>query len=345
MREVIVASQKLTNIQLDASLKDTTARLANFGIDGFGGQIRASSDLNVGVTPLTFRGDFRLNNVQPELLMAAIKPEHKDLLKGRMTVQLAASGAGTTIPTLNRTLNGKGTFKFLEGEMNTPSIAALMQQKFDTFTKSIKTSGITKKAFDTAEKLSKATGKTPEALTKAKADLDNATQVDIAGKASTSKSLKDVGGTIEIINGKLHIATDINDEAGQMNVASIVALDMKLGGGARWTASPATKQRLLAKSRYSDVLFNDKGLLIINANLSGTVMDPDVTLIVDQLQANVEKKLATIADKELQKIAKEHLKSLSGKSVKQLKTEAEKALNALLNDPNAKPEPKKSKKK
>lgn len=338
MRDIAFSGQSLTNIILDANLKDLKARLRQFGIDGFGGTVRANGDVDLGASPLAFRGDFQLNNVQPELIVALVKPEHKDLMKGHMNLALAVYGAGTTVPTLNKTLNGQGSFRFLDGELHTTSVASLVQSEYDSFASSVMKGNVAKSAFDAANKilnnpLAKRSGKSPPDLSKIKSDIDNAAALDIAGKGAADKGMKDVSGTIEIRSGRVYINSVTPSETGAWIVASNVGLDMSLGGGATWIASPSTKETMLKRSKYAAVLFNDKGDVVINSTLGGTVMDPKVALTVDQLQKNITAKLGASADKDMRQAAEQFLKSLTGKDIKVLKSEAQKVLKDLLAPP------------
>ncbi|MCX6124258.1 MAG: AsmA family protein, partial [Proteobacteria bacterium] len=189
---------------------------------------------NLNDTPISFDGDFKMTDIHPEQVMLVIKPEHKDLLIGRMNLDLAVKGKGTTVPTLNKTLNGTGAFKFSEGQMNTPSLAAKIQEQFDKYVESLSVTGAGESIISLAKKLldnpvAKAMGKTPPDIDKLKDQYRTLGSVKLGSKASASKDLKDVSGKIEIKEGKIYVSTVKTDSSGTMDVRSFVDLEMKLG--------------------------------------------------------------------------------------------------------------------
>lgn len=317
LREVNYAPLTLTNIRLDVDQKNLISSLQQFNIDGFGGKIAARGKANLGDSPISFDGDFKMNEIHPEQVMLVVKPEHKDVLVGRMNLDLDVKGRGTTVPTLNKTLNGGGSFKFLDGQLNTPSIAAKMQEEFDRYVESLSVSGAGDAIISSAKKLldsplAKAAGKTPPDIDKLKDQYKNIAKVKLGEKTSTSRDLKDVSGKIEIKDGKIYIASARTDGAGTMDVKSFVDLEMKLGGGAVFTASDATKTKLRSQSQYADLLFDDKNNLVIGMNLGGTVMDPKVTLALDSMRQTFQKKAQALVEKEVKKAAEDYIKNLMG---------------------------------
>lgn len=317
LREVIYAALKLTNIRLDVDQKNLVSSLQQFNIDGFGGKIAAKGKANLGDAPISFDGDFKMTDIHPEQVMLVVKPEHKDLLIGRMNLDLGVRGRGTTVPTLNRTLNGAGSFKFNEGQLNTPSIAAKMQEEFDHYVESLSVSGAGDSIINSAKKLldsplAKAAGKNPPDIDKLKDQYKNIAKVKLGEKTSTSKDLKDVAGKIEIKDGKIYIVTARTDSSGTMDVKSFFDLELKLGGGAVYTASDATKARLGSQSQYADLIMDDKNNLVIAMTLGGTVTDPKVGLALDGMRQTFQKKAQALIEKEVKKAAEDYIKNLMG---------------------------------
>ena len=294
MAEIIYSGQKLTDLKVNLIQKNLLATLDPFSIDGFGGKISAKGHVNLGESPIVFDGDFAMNDVHPELVMAVVKPEHKDVIVGRMNLNITAKGKGSTLPTLNKTLNGGGNFKFLDGELNTPSIAQKMQEEFAHYIDSLAPPG--------------SLAGNPKVKDAVK-DLGSA---KITSKASTHRSIKDLAGKVDIKDGKIFILCLNTDQSGTTDVRSNVDLEMNLGGGAVYTASDATKKELLAKTKYADLLFNDKGSLVIPMNFSGTVMDPKVSIVVDQMRETFQKKAIALIGKEVQKAAQDFVKGIMG---------------------------------
>lgn len=316
LKEMIYSSLNLTNIKLDVHQESLVSSLNQFNIDGFGGKITAKGRINLGESPISFDGDFKMVDIHPEQVMLVIKPEHKDVLVGRMNLDLGVRGRGTTVPTLNRTLNGSGTFKFNEGQLNTPSIASKMQEEFDQYVETLSVSGAGEGIINAAKKLldhplAKASGKAPD-LDKLKEQYKNLAKVKLGDKASTSKDLKDLSGKLEIKDGKIYILTVRTDNSGTMDIKSFVDLEMNLGGGAVYTASEATKQHLLGQSKYADLIMDEQNNLILNLGLAGTVTAPKVSLSSDSMRASFQKKAQALIEREVKQAADDYIKRLMG---------------------------------
>jgi hypothetical protein len=319
LKSVALSSTKLTNIIVSLNQKNLLSSLSRFNIDGFGGSIAASGQGNLEKSPISFRGEFKMQNIQPEQIMAVIKPEHKNLLVGRMNLSLNVDGSGTTVPTLNKTLNGKGSFKFLEGQLNTPSIAQKMQEQFEQYVEKLSISGAGEGIISAAKKLldnplAKAAGKSPPDIDKIKDQYKTLAGVKLASKSSVSKDIKDLSGNIEIKEGKIHLTTSKIDESGSMDIKSFVNLELGLGGGAVYTASAAVKQSLLNQSKYADLLMDDNNNLILNMGLGGTVTDPKVSLSSDSMKASFQKKAQALVEKEVKVAAQNYINGLLGKN-------------------------------
>ena len=350
LKEIIYSTLKLTNFKVALDQKNFIGTLKQFNIDGFGGKIAASGRVDLEPNPIPFEGTFKLTEIHPEQVMLVLKPEHKDLLVGRMNVDLSARGKGTTIPTLNKTLNGQGTFRFLDGELHTKSIAATMGDELDKFMTSLSISGAGQSIFDAAEKLlnspiAKMAGKNPPDLSTLKKQYQNFGKVKFTDKTTASRSLKDVGGHIEIRDGKIYILSAISDNLGLMEFKSYIDLEMKLGGTSVFTASETTKTKLLSQSQYAGLIFDDKNNLIVPMTLGGTVTDPKVTLGSEEMKATFSKKAQALVEKEVKKAAEEYIKRLLGengknsspnKKLEDAKAKAKEAVNNSENQKKAK---------
>lgn len=317
LQEIVYSGLKLTRFKLDLDQKNLIGTLKQFNIDGFGGRIAAQGRINLDDAPITFDGSFKMQDIHLEQVMLVVKPEYKDVLVGRMNLDVNVKGRGTTLTTLNKTLNGGGAFKFNEGQLNTPSIAAKMQEQFDSFVDSLASQNIGDGIIGSAKKLLdnplvKASGKTPPDLDQVKERFKAVTKVKIAQKAPTSRDLKDVSGKIDIKDGKIYILSQKTDGSGSMDVKSFVDLELNLGGGAVYTASEQTKASLMAQSKYANVFFDDKNNLVLNLTLSGTVMDPKVGLSTDSLRENFKKKAQSLLEREAKQAAEDYIKGLLG---------------------------------
>jgi AsmA protein len=317
LKEIIYSKTKLTNFKIDLDQKNLVGSLKQFNIDGFGGKIGASGRVDLEASPVSFDGAFKLVEIHPEQVMVVAKPANKDLLVGRMNLDLTVKGKGSTVPTLNKTLNGHGTFRFLDGELHTKSIGAAMGEEFDKFLTTLSVSGAGQTFFDAAEKLlnsplAKSLGKNPPDLAKMKEQYQSTGKMKLADKSTANRSLKDVNGTIEVKDGKIYIVSSTTDSAGTMDFKSFVDLEMRLGGTSIFTASAATKEKLKSQSKYADLIFDDKNNLVVAMTLGGTVMDPKVTIGSDALRASFTSKAKILIEKEVKDAAETYLKSLMG---------------------------------
>ena len=317
LQEVNYTSQKLTNIIIDLDQKNLIGALNQFNIDGFGGKISASGKVDLASRPILFAIGFKMLEIHPEQVMAAIKPANKDLLVGRMNLDLAVTGSGTTVPTLNKTLNGSGSFRFLDGELHTKSIGSAMGEEFDQYLTTLSAGGAGQAIFDSAEKLlnsplAKALGKSPPDIAKMKEQYQSSGKMKLTDKTSANKSLKDVNGKIEIKAGRVYVVSATTDSSGTMNFNSFFDLELKLGGTSVYTASAATIERLKSQSKYADLLLDDKNNLTIAMTLGGTIVEPKVTIGSAAMRESFTNKAKILIEKEVKAAAEVYLNSLMG---------------------------------
>lgn len=306
LKEILYDKLDIRDLIVDLNQLSLKTHLNQFSVKAFGGEVRTKGLIDLGVSPIAFQNDFNMINIRPEQVMEFVQPEHKDVIVGRMNIQLAASGKGSTIPTLNKTLNGNGKFKFLDGELNTPSIAGVMQKEFDKYVGGLANTGMDSIAKNPL--LAKAGIKTDEY----KAKFASVSKVQIQDRASRHESLKDKEGKIEIRNGRMYISSEQNQPSGKTNTQASVGLDMSLDGSIHFNASDATKKQMLAQSQYASLLFDKNNNLLIEGSLGGTVMDPKVGLKTDSLRSTFTDNARAMAEKELKGAAGNYLKQLLG---------------------------------
>src|SRR5690606_4037677 len=128
---------------IDTKLAGLRAQLDPLSLDIFDGNVTLKGDVNLDAKPISFAGAVEMQGVETQQIIKLVAPEHQELLHGKANFSLGVDGQGTTVETLNKTLNGKGTFAFLGGNLNTGSIAAKMGQALDSF---IAGSSVTKAA-------------------------------------------------------------------------------------------------------------------------------------------------------------------------------------------------------
>ena len=344
LHRILYDDVKIEDFKVDMTQKNLKTQLHNFSVQAFDGTVQAKGFVDLELSPISFSQDFHAKNVKPEKLMAFIQPEHKDLIKGVFNLDLDTKGRGTTVPTLNKTLNGAGQFKFLSGQLNTPSLARLMQREFDQFVgglaKGDKTDGILKSIDKVLQNpmLQKLTGKGNSNLLRDK--LMSIAKVNIEDKVSTQRDLKDVGGKIAIKNGRVFLASQSTEPSGNYAVDASVGLDMTLGGTVIYHASEGTKKRMLSQSQYASLLMDKTNNLVLEANLGGTAVDPKVSLKIDNLKNTFSANAKTMVEKEARKSGEDLVKKvMEGKKdevkkqvedqKKNLEDEAKKQLKGL----------------
>jgi AsmA protein len=321
LKEILFDKLQITNFVIKAGLKGLEARLDPFAMNAFGGAISATGSVDLGASPIKFAQNFTVNEVKADEFIGFAFPEHRELLKGKLSLGLAASGAGTTKTSISKTLNGKGDFNVKEAQLNTTSVAESMQKEFDGFVSGLSITGAAGSAFDQAEKilanplLDKIPGVAAQKpdLGKMKAKYASFSGVKIAGAASVEKTMKDVKGALEIKDGRIHITSNDASGGGAMAFAGSVGIDSTLGGKATFTASEATKNNLLKQSQYAALMFDANRNLVLNMNLSGLVNDPKVSLDTAAIRQNFETNAKSLVDKEVKKAAEEFVnKALKG---------------------------------
>lgn len=311
MTEFLYDKIKLEKFVLNLEQKGLLAKLAELSLNGLGGNIKAQGSVNLGTSPISFNENFDLKNVRTEQLIELAAPEHKDVLVGSLNVSLNASGQGTTKQTLNKTLNGKGSFKLLEGELHSASVATLMQKEFDSFAGGLSVTSAADSVFGEAEKImnnplvKNLPNKPQFDIAKFKQQYSSFKNISIANKATTDKKIRDVSGNIEIKNGRVYLTMKNQKPEGLYDFAGSVGLDMTLDGGMKFIAADSTKAQLMKQSQYASLLLDDKKNLDLNMKLGGTVSAPTVKLDTAAIQDRFSKNAKALVEKEVKKAAED----------------------------------------
>ena len=325
MGEILYDKVKIENLVLDGALQGLSANLRQFSLNIFGGNMNADGMVNLSSAPLPFRTHVSLNKIRAEQLVAFIKPEQKQVLEGGVSLDLKLDGRGTTLPTLSKTLNGMGRFVFADGELHTQSVAKLAQQKFDGFVGGLSIVAAADTVFANAQKildnpLVKQMGAAKGFdLAKYKQQYDTVRNVKISDKAADDRTLKNVNGTLEIKQGRIYITSQKSGSDGSIALNSSVGLDLTLGGDAVFTASETTKQKMLAQSKYANLLFEDGNALSLRMLLGGTVSEPAVNIDFAPIEARFKKNAQALVDKEIRKQTDDLLKGKMDAALEQLK--------------------------
>lgn len=334
MGEFLYDKIQLNTFVLDTQLNGLKAELKELSLNGFGGNVRTAGVVDLGPTPITFANKFAINQVRAEEFIAFVKPEHKDLLKGALTITLDADGKGTTRTSLSKTLNGKGTFQLQNGELHTPSVAQAMQEEFDKFVGGLSIVSAGGKAFDDVQKIldnpllkSLPLGKGQGFdVAKYKAQYQGITKVNIADKASINRDIKDIKGVLEIKDGRIYIESKDELGSGTFAMKTSVGIDSTLGGGGVFTANDALKSKMKSQSPYATLLFDDKNNLALNLTLSGLVNDPKVGVDTAAIRERFMRNAQALVEKEVKKGAEDYVNKLLGGQKDALAAEAKKKL-------------------
>lgn len=313
--EILYDKVKIENLILKLRQKSFVGQLEEFSLKALGGHVLAKGQVNLDASPIGFKGLFDLKSVRTEQILEIVAPEHKELVVGSVNVNMNTEGQGTTKPTLTKTLNGKGQFKFLEGEVHTGSVADLMQKEFNAMVGGISVVGSAENIFKEAEKLAdnpllkKIPGAKPFDVAQFKGKYDSFKNVNITNKATANKSLKDVAGTLEIKNGRIYLSMKNATPEGVYDFAGSVGLDLTLQGKTNFTASETLKAKLLTQSPYASLLFDANKKLDLNMDLGGTAALPTVKLDSAAIKERFSKNAKDLVEKEVKKAAEDQAKN------------------------------------
>lgn len=318
---IVKSGIEIRPLVIDARLRNLSAALREFKLGVFGGNVVMQGIADLERKPLPFSGEAKLNGVMLERIVEMVRPEHKDLLRGKVDLELVASGKGTSLPALTKDLNGKGTFRFLDGELNTASIARIAQQEMDSFLGGLSIVDAAGSLFDAAEKIlasplvAQLGIKPGFDIKQLRTQYEALRKVKVSDKASLDRSLKDVKGNIEIKAGKMHLRTNKAGADGSFAFDGTVALDSSLGGGGVFTASESLKRSMTSQSPYASLLFDERGGLELALALGGKAASPQVAIDWKPIRERFVRNARALVDREVRKKADELVNgALKGKA-------------------------------
>lgn len=335
MEEILFNDLQIKKFRISTKLANMLAKLDPLALDIFEGRITMKGDVNLNAAPISFSGSVAMAGVQTQAIIKLIAPEHQELIEGKANVNLTVDGQGTTVPTLSKNLNGKGSFAFLEGQLNTGSVADKMGAQLDSF---IAGSSVMKSAEGAFKKAESVLGN--PALKKSgvlkgfnladkKSQFNSASKIQVTDKLAIDSSLKDVKGDIEIKDGKIHITSKKASDAGVMDVNVSVALDSTLGGQAVFLASEKLKSNMLKQSKYASLFFDDSGNLKVPFQLSGLAADPKVAVNTSSIKNNFQGNANKLVEKEVQAELDKLKKGAVGAKLQQAKEMLEQKKSAM----------------
>lgn len=281
----------LSNLKLRTSVQNLTAGVDNFSFQGFDGSLKFMGRVDLAANPIAFQSATELNGVEISKLIAAVKPEHAGLLKGRFTLSIPLSGKGTTVPTIEKSLTGKGAFLLENGELNTTSVVPMINAQVNQMIGGLSVAKAADKVFKSANDLlaqpmvSQLAQKSGFDMAKIKADYEGMKAVKVSEDQAVKGSLKRAEGSLEINNGRIAITSKNASPAGTFDFLGSVGLDLTLQGSANFAFAETTRARMLSQSRHADLLFDDKGGLVVPLSLGGTVTAPKVSVNTAAIQS------------------------------------------------------------
>lgn len=291
----------INNFDFRARVADLKALVENFSLNAFEGGLRFRGAVNLGTDPISFESDTQLKGIEISQLIAVVKPEHKELLKGKFSLEIPLRGRGTTVPTIEKSLTGKGGFLLQNGELNTTSITPLINEQINKTIGGLSIlkvgDGIINKAEGLlnnplAQKL--AAGNNFD-LAKMKADYNGFQNIKVPEGSNVDGTLKQAQGTLEIKDGRIAITSQNETGSGKFAFVGSVGLDLTLAGGGDFFIADGAKAKMVKQSRHADLLFDDKGDLVVPVTLGGTVTSPKVGVnlkpLTQRFTANATKRL------------------------------------------------------
>ncbi|RMF16920.1 MAG: AsmA family protein, partial [Candidatus Dadabacteria bacterium] len=299
--QLLLAHGKLTVKKMDVGM--------------FGGRASGSLDADLNTYPLEWAAQLHLTNIQTEPLIALYEPKHRKLLQAGADLDLDVAAIGTTSASIRRHLTGTGTFLLHDGQLNTISLASEIESQFDAFVRELSIVDAAGDLFSTAEKLmrtpvvqrSAAARNANPAVWRKKYDAFRS--FSLAGLLSVDKGIRDTAGELTFRDGHLLITALNESPSGRYDVRATVAPDDRLSGAAEYVASATVRQKMLARSPYAALLFDDGGNFRLRMKLRGSLTDPsvglDLTPIRDGFRARSRERVRQDVLLPLQQAAKE----------------------------------------
>lgn len=307
MGEILFDNLKINNLNLDFYQKGLNTILKNFSLNIFQGKVGIKGNLDLGANPIAFKNHLQLDGIETSEIVAVVKPEHKDVLKGKANFVLDLKGSGSTVATLSKTLNGLGAFKFLDGEIQGASVSEKLNGEINSYLSGLSITGAAEGVFTKIEKvlqnplLQKLGAGNKLNLSQYKAKYEQFSKISLPASMSGSKSLKDTDGQLEIKDGRIYITSQKNNDSGKFKMKSSVGLDLSLDGGGEFTASAATQAHFHKITQYDELLYDDKNQFIVKFKTEGTVTDPVVKPDFSSNAAAFKSKSKSLVESELNK--------------------------------------------
>ena len=317
--ELVYGEFPFKKMNINAALVGLRLKLSQFGAEGFGGKLQVGADADLGAKPLSFIADLALQDVSSSAVVALFSPQNKDVLKSKLGLNLKAQGKGTTLHTLSKTLNAKGTYNLKDAELNTESLVSLTHAKIEEKLKNTSAVKAAEDVFGAAEKIlqNPLLKSIPNAniaekvnISKYKEEYEKIRSLKFLDKAQVDKKIKDSTGALEIVNGRIKITSNNSGRDGQIQFQGSVGIDSTLEGKALFTSSGELQTRLEKQSKYVSFLYNKDKQISVPLLVSGTVQKPLVTPDFRELESTLSANARNYAETEIRKKAEEEVKKL-----------------------------------
>lgn len=300
-----------TGIKIKSSFQNLILALSEFSLQTLGGTLNSSGKIDLAASPVAFTGTVDLKNVSASETIAVIAPTQRDTLTGNLSLGLTVTANGTTLETLNKTLNGQGNYTLSAFTLSGASTRGMVSEAFGGFVNSLATGKSADKAFASVDKFLKSPlgQKIPEdkkpKVADLKRNLENIKTVKIPDKYLGDKKSSASSGRLEINQGKIHIKSDTSSDLGQFKLNATTSLTGNISGTADLVISESEKSSLIKQSEYVTLLLDQNKSLNLPFKLGGTASNPKLTLVSHGLTERFERNASTKLEQEARKAAED----------------------------------------
>ena len=325
---VLYDGQKLSNVQAEFKLVDLVAELHSLELDVFGGLLQSKVAVDMKKFPIAWTGNFGLKNIATEQFIALFYPEHRQLLSALANFNLELNGIGTLPETIKRHISGQGGFAVAEGQFNSFSMAAEIEQEVDAFMPNLSIVDAAADSWARAEKLLanpllKQAGGPQLDLSAYKSGYERFKEFSIAGLLSTDRSIGGTNGRIGLNKGKLNLDANNASKSGVYLTKVDVDLDGRLSGTANYTASALTRDKMLTRSSYSSLLFDENNDFSVGLTLAGTLAAPKFKIDFSPIRKGFKAKAQKLVKREVEDHIQALIDNIVSGQKEALKLEAE----------------------
>ncbi len=123
---LIASGLEMSKVTAKLSGQPGVQQLDSLTASLYGGSLAANARIDSRKTPLSMSFGEKLTNLDIAPFLKALAPEHKDILRGRLTLNGDYTTSTNQIDSIKRNLNGKGNFEIRNGEVLDANISKEM---------------------------------------------------------------------------------------------------------------------------------------------------------------------------------------------------------------------------